>query len=408
MRRFNFLTVAGLLLLRPAATAATPMALDSNFLQDAGYLLGDPIRIYLALASSVGYDSNIFESAKNQVDSIVSTVSPELSALLPYSNGALQFDAQANQSTYSASSADNFTDRLIYSRGSFDVNSRNHIAFNGEICRCHDARGTVLTEGFDPESTTVDTPDAYIDKTAYLNYEFGARSAPGRIRFSADYLDHRYDNHLDRTRYFDRTEFGYGTTFLLQFFPGTALAFEGRERHIEYEDIQPGSSSLDSRESSLLIGADWEATRATSGSLRIGRDSKNFDAADRGDGTGLVWELGTTWRPRTYSSVVLTVKRAPSESNGFGDFIDTKAYSVKWSQAWWRRIGTDLTLSYLDQTYHSFARDEQTKELTFGIRYEMRRWLTLRFDSSWRDRASNLDALQFERSRYWLTAEISL
>jgi hypothetical protein len=38
----------------------------------------------------------------------------------------------------------------------------------------------------------------------------------------------------------------------------------------------------------------------------------------------------------------------------------------------------------------------------------MRRWLTWRLDASWRERTSNVDLLEFERNRYWLTAQFTL
>lgn len=386
----------------------TPLALDEKFLHTASYIELDSIRFYPALSANAGYDDNILESAGHRIDSVVTNVTPEFSALFPSSSGAWQLGAQANSIQYSDSSDDNFVDKFFFTRGLYEANSRNRFGFNGDICKCHEFRGTVLTEGFDLAAAGIDTPDEYTDKTLSANYEFGARTARGRLKFAADYLDHRYDNHRERTRYFDRDELGGSLTFLLRLSPGIAFATEGRQRRIEYAQQQFGVSERDSREKSLLVGLDWEATRATSGALRIGRQTKNFDADDRDDGSNVVWELSGTWEPRSYSTFFLDIKRSPTEPNGFGDFIDTKEYLIKWSHAWRKSLSTELTLSYLDQTYKNVDRNQQTDAAQFGIRYEMRRWLVWHLNTAWRDRDSNLDPLQFERQRYWLAVDISL
>lgn len=408
MRKIHALIRVGFWLPYASTVLASPLTFDETVLQDAGYLEAGWFRIYPALATSVGHDSNIFASTENEVSSTITHIKPELSALLPYNGGALQFGVQTDSIQYSESSDDDFTDKMFFARGNLEANHRNRFSFNGELCKCHEARGTELTEGIDPETTTITSPDEYTDQSAGLNYEFGARGAPGRLRFNANYLDHSYDNHRERTRYFDRDETGVGATFLWRVFPSTALAFEGRERSIVYAEERPEGSTHDSRETSLLIGAEWEATRATSGSLRVGKNDKNFDAEDRSDSTDVVWELSGKWQPRSYSRFELDLTRAPSESTGGGDFVDTKQYAIKWSHDWTERIGTQLTVDYSDKAYQSIDRDQQTKGLLLGVKYAMRHWLVWRLSADWHERSSDIDELQFERNRYWLSAEITL
>jgi len=409
MKLTTSLVRANLLALLPTgAFAAAPLAADKDFLQQAGYWDTGPVRIYPALVTSVGYDDNIFESHRNEVDSFVTHVMPELNALMPFNMASILLGVRADASQYSESSDDNFVDRQAYTRINFEPGYRNRFNFSAGYNKAHDPRGTFLTEGFDPKTSTVDEPDAFTDSSAALKYEFGAKTAQGRLRLSADYLEHTYDNHRDRTRFFDRDEVGYGAAFLWRVFPSTSLVLEDRERRIRYDEQQLGSPSFDSNEHALLVGAEWEATAQTSGSLRVGHKRKNFSSSERVDGSNLVWELGTTWKPRSYSTFDLDFKRTPNETNGTGDFIDTKSYSIKWSHDWVKRLGTELTLSHSDQSYQNSPRDEKSNGVQFGIKYEMRRWLTWRLDASWRDRDSNEDELSFERKRYWVTAQFNL
>lgn len=407
MKFTKILTSASLLSV-PLAAFSAPLSFDKEFLQNAGYLDTGPVRIYPALVTSVGYDSNIFESHRHEVDSVVTHVMPELSAYVPFNTAGLLFGVQADSSIYSQSNDDNFTDRQGFVQGQFEPGYRNRFGFKAGYAKGHDPRGTFLSEGFDPTVATIDSPDAFTNKTGSLSYEFGAHGAKGRLRFNGDYLDHSYDNHRDVTRFFDRKEVGYGAAFLWRVLPSTSLVFEDRERRINYDQSQLGESSRDSREHALLVGAEWEATAQTSGSFRVGHKTKNFSAADREDGSNFVWELGATWKPRSYSSFTLDVKRTPNESNGAGDFIDTKDYSLKWSHDWTKRIGTEMTLSHLDQSYQNADREQKSNGAQLGVRYEMRRWLTWRLDAAWRDRTSNIDTLRFDRNRYWITAQFNL
>lgn len=394
----------------PLVANAQPRALDAEFLQDAGFMEAGPVRIYPIAAASVGYDSNIYESAHHAVDSTVSTFEPEISALLPFNSGAVQVGAQSESVIYSASRDDSVTDTRFYGRSNFEAGARNRFTVSAALNNGHEARGTGLTEGLDPDTTTINSPDAYTDKSAALKYEFGAKGARGHVRLATDFLDHSYDNHRDRTRFFDRKEIGYGATFLWRIFPRTALAIEGRERHIEYDQQEPGASTLDSRETSVWVGAEWNATKQTEGAFRVGHKRKDFDAPERTDGSDLVWELTGSWQPRSYSKFELMLDRSPNETNGAGDFIDTRDYTLKWTHNWLKRISTQLALSYKDQSYQNSItpQDEKTKGVQAGVQYQMRDWLIWHLDASWRNRDSQISVLEFERHRYWLTAELRL
>lgn len=396
-------------LLAMVAYADTPQGYDQKFLKEAGAMELGPLRLYPALQTSVGYDDNIFESANNVESSRVTRAIPELSAVLGYDLSMLQVGYQADNMQYAASSADNFTDQLFFLRGHAESGFRHRLNLDIKNNRSHEARGTGLSEGFDPVvNASLTSPDAFTDNTANLGYEFGARTAPGNLRFALSYLDHQYDNHRERTAFSDRTEAGAGATFLWRVFPRTSLAFEARTRRISYADTQPGQSSLDSRERDLLVGAEWEVTGKTSGAARIGNKAKNFDASERSDGSNLAWEVSAKWSPRTYSHFELALDRSPKETNGAGDFIDTRTYSLRWQHQWLDRVETRAAISRDDQSYQNTSRSQQTQSVQFGVGYEMYRWLTWRVTGEWRDRSSNINQLEFTRNRYGLTAEFHL
>jgi hypothetical protein len=391
-----------------AASSAPQSQRDPDFLKDAGYFMWGPVRFYPGLATAVGYDDNIFESNSDRKGSTVTRVTPEVTALLPFNAGFAEMGGQINDVRYTTSSDDDFTDRLAYARSAFEAGARNRFTLNGEFAKKHDDRGTVLTEGVDFNTANISEPDAYTDKSAGFNYEFGAPGARGKLRFGANYLDHSYDNNRDRTRYFDHEEYGGSAAFLWRIMPRTSLAFEARDNQIKYAEVNPAATTLDSSERSLLVGAEWGGTGITTGSVRVGNRRKNFESSDRVDGSNFTWEANVAWTPRSYSKFELELEREPNETNGVGDFIDSRTYLLRWSHDWTQRIGTQLALSYVQQAYENTDRDSNLKAAKLGLSYKMRRWLTWHLDGTWRKRSSDVEELSFERNIYWLTAEFTL
>src|SRR5690606_2632350 len=389
--------------------AAEPQGLDADFLRDAGYWEAGPVRLYPALSTAFGHDDNIFESAVNEVDSAFSRVIPEMTAVLPINAGFCQLGAQADDLRFENSSEDNFTGATLYGRSVFEANHRNRFNVDARYIKSHDPRGTGLTEGFDPANPgALDEPDEFTDKRASARYEYGATGAKGRLRIGTDYLDHTYGNHRERTRFFDREEYGASGAFLWRVGGRTSLLLEGRERRIDYSHRNPASPGLDSSQHSAFLGAELDPVGATSGSARVGYSKKEFDDDERVDGSNTVWEVNANWAPRTYSRFQLTVDRAPNETNGIGDYIDSRSARLLWTHDWTSRVGTQLAASHVKRSYQESERESRTKSMTAGVSYQMRRWFTLRLDGAWHDRSSNVESLDFERSRYWVTAEFTL
>lgn len=389
---------------------ADPLSLDPKFLQNAAAINAGNVEFFPAIFTDGGYDSNIYESHRHSRESFFAHVAPELSALFPFNSGAGQITYQAARTQYEESSADSFTDQLLLGRFHFNPSARHRFEGDYSWNGAHEARGTALTEGFDPDTAAAnDTgPDKLIERRSHLKYEFGAISAPGNLRFSFDTLQHDYTNHRERTQYFDRDEMGAGITFLWHVFPRTALLFETRGRDINYETIQPGQPSLDSHEYDYLTGVEWKASEQTQAGLRVGRKNKEFSSAQRKDSTELAWEFNASWRPRTYSIFQLDFHRSPAETNGFGDFIDMRSYSLQWQHDWSQRFTSKTTAAYDQAFYQGANEDRSTRALQLQFNYRMYRWLIWKMAYDLRDRNSDIDTLNMVRNRYTLGVEITL
>lgn len=385
------------------------MSLDPQFIRNAAALEAGAVELYPALATQVGYDSNIYESHRDVRDSYFSRIAPELSALLPFNAGALQMLYQADRIQYTENSDDNFTDQLAMARFRLAPSTRHKLSADYSWNGKHEARGTGLTEGYDPITSSVDDgPDELTDRRAHFKYEFGASGAQGALRFSADALQRDYTNHRERTQYFDRDEVGGGITFLWRVLPRTSLLFETRVRDIDYALIQPDSTSLDSREYNYLTGVEWEASEQTLAGVRIGRKEKDFSSPQRDDSAEFAWEINASWTPTVYSVFAANIHRSPAETNGLGDFIDMRSYVLSWRREWSQRLSSKIS-AYYDQAFYQAANaDRDTSALQLQLNYQMRRWIKWKLSYEYRERSSDLEIFSMERNRCSLGLELTL
>jgi hypothetical protein len=368
------------------------------------------VRLLPALSVATGYDDNIFESDGAEVDSLVYEVRPELLAEIRGDRQAWQLGYQGRRIEFEESGDDSETDHRGYLRGAAQFGLRHSVNGALQWYRGHERRGTGLSEGINPavDDSLVPSPDRFTDRRADLGYTFGADAAAGRLRFKLGHFEREYDNNRFRTSYFDREENRAAATFLWRIMPRTSLLFEGRIADIDYARVQPGQPALDSREESFFTGAEWRLTDRTQASVLVGHTSKDFDDAAREDGDNVAWEVGGSWSPRSYSTFEVSLRRSPEETNGTGDFIDTRAFTVGWEHQWLPRLGTRVAYQNVDQSYQSAARDKQIDSVMFRVTYQMRRWLRWNLDMDWRERDSDVQSLEFERNQYWIGAEITL
>lgn len=63
-------------------------------------------------------------------------------------------------------------------------------------------------------------------------------------------------------------------------------------------DYRSDLSVDDSTERRYYLGYTWDATAATTGIVKIGRMTKDFDAAGREGYSGASWEAALRWTPR--------------------------------------------------------------------------------------------------------------
>ncbi|GAC32271.1 outer membrane beta-barrel protein [Paraglaciecola polaris] len=380
---------------------------SSSFAQEeVGIDLG-AFELVPTLTTTVGFNDNVTQSRANEeeIDSWFSIVVPKFTLVNNFGLNSLRFGYQLSRGDYFSSSADDYTDHLLFAAVDYELNSRHRIKSSIDFEDGHDGRGTAFSRGAGAE---LSSPDEFKESEVDFTYSYGALSAQARLDLNVNYRDLDYKIDTDSYMARDRSKSTVGGTFYYNIGSATDLLFETTLSNVEYKFLPEGTATRDSIETSYLVGAQWQSTASTSGYAKIGYQNKDFDAAGRTSFSGLKWQAGIVWEPIDRTSFILDSQNEARETNGDGDFIRRKDISLRWRHAWLQRLRTEAGVAVGDDSYEGSGRTDDITDLNFAVIYEFRRWLTLNLGYTYSERDSNQDVIDFDQNIYRLTAKVTL
>lgn len=354
-----------------------------------------PLFLTPYMGVAVGRDDNLFLSNANEKASSVLIFSPGFALDARTGSGVFQLKHQSQVGRYGQSDDDNYVDHT--SRALFDMafDRRNFLRLGLDYIRSHDPRGST-------DRPIAGRPDRYRLVTPSVTYAFGAPGAAGRVEVYASEADKRYLNNRATTEASDRESREIGGAFYWRAAPKTYVLAEARQTDISYRLGSPSSGE----ERRYYGGVSWEATAATTGTLKVGRLEREFDVG--GDESASSWEGIVTWSPRTYSKLDFYTSRQTNESTGLGRFILSAIVGVSWNHAWSSVFSTGVDLRYQKDDYRGFDRRDEIQTIGLRAGYKFRRWLTLGAEYTHTNRDSNSPTFEYDKNFYLLTATASM
>ncbi len=369
-----------------AAKGPTAMQLGSS-----------PVFVAPWASIALGNDSNVNLASANEIDSAYAIYGAGFKADARSANSVFQMSLMASHGRYSDSNADNYTDSSARTSYDIAISSRNYLRLGWDYLRGHDPRGST-------DRTVSESPDKYFVSTPGITYAFGAPSAAGRVEVFASRAAKRYRNNRDLTDGSDRNTKDFGGAFYWRVMPKTQLILEARRTDFDYLQA---TSPFSGREERYLVGATWDATAATSGTVKIGRLEKRFDSG-LPEFKGTTWEGMITWLPRSYSKFDLYSSRQPVESTGLGTFILSDATGIVWSHGWNSVFGTEAGARFQKDKYKGFDRNDDLTLLSVKATYKFRRWMSLGAEYQHTNRDSNIGAFEYDKNLWLVSATLSM
>jgi hypothetical protein len=408
----SIVAVLGTVMALPVLAVTEPQAVD----------LG-PVKFVPTLGISQTYDDNIFQQPIGETDAWVSRVKPQLQFIAQKDANVGAVTYMGDYGFFSSGSQDDYDDHTLSGDGYIEANGRNRFTVAASAAKLHDPRGTGGSEGINAGTRAV--PDEYDAMGYSLKYDFGSDEARFGFGLSAGTDDVEYQNNRDETQFRDRNNTSYAAQLSGRLASRTKVFVEFAVTDIGYDvapqlrdgqgniiSVVPGvplvGATLDSEERNISIGAEWEATGKTTGSIKIGRLAKDFDSAVRDDADFINWEASILWTPRTYSYLTFTASKAPQETNGTGAFILMRSYDVNWTHDWSSYWHTDVSVGLGSDTFQNDPREDDRETFAASINYDYDTWMNVGLGYSYNSRNSNNNLFDFNRSQLMLSFDVSL
>jgi hypothetical protein len=380
-----------------------------------------PMTAYPSVTLSGEYNDNIFSLPSNEKSSWIWILDP--SVALEYARGANAYTLlyRGYKGWYTSSQNDNYWDHQVLGQSALALSTRSDLTLRAEYLDWHDPRGTdypigtvrdtVINEVGRPGELLSAHPDLWWSGRVGGLYGYGAQGAQGRIEILAEQLFRRYTNNDQEDR--DRNTTNLGATFYYRVMPKTSLLVGYNQSRINYvnqsQAMLADDLSLSSTDHFYNGGVTWEATAKTTGTLRLGYRTKNFDSPLRSDFDGFAWDLDVTWQPKTYSVVDLTSGLVTyEEPTGIDNYVETKYIAAQWKHGWSSRVNSTLGVLLARDDYSPTGREDNRWQVGLSAGYLFRPWLNVGAGFSHNQRSSSEPVNDFDTNVYTLFIEASM
>lgn len=261
----------------------------------------------------------------------------------------------------------------------------------------HDPRGVERSE--DSAVNQDQEVDRWRSPQAYIDIEYGAPTAEGKLRLRGGVLNKTYRNNREDTAFLDHDGWLARGEFIWRWRPKTRLVVDYQVRETSFDESE--SRSRNAQEHTALFGITWDATSKTSGDIRIGSRRRQLQSSQFEDFSSLTWNAVLTWHRRTYSRVQLETGRDTAESfvQNAG-FIDRRTVGVSWQHEWTRKFETDIFFRHIraDFVGNANERKDHTNRTAISARYFLNEHFSILSSWSYADRTSNQDGRDFDRN----------
>lgn len=327
------------------------------------------------------------------------------------------------------------TSAFGYSSSSVDNNgtTRVSVATNISPSRRLDLKTEAnYIAGEDPKGTVNDnrTVNSFSQTSALLGAGYGAPAAKGRVELDLAISNKEYDKDVTNVGALSSQDVEKSSAtgrFLYRVAPKTRLFFEAQLAKNEYGlDLSPLANDpqeLDSTDTRFSVGAKWDATAKTNGSVNVGVKEREYDvpnpAIGRDNNSNGFWDISVNWSPLEYSTI--TLSSGQDFADNFANFgqQETLSYGIRWNHKWTDRFSTTVGYRLVEDDFKGYLnpvtntrveRNDDTDNYFVSADYAMREWLKLGAEVRYEDRKSNLngnttgDNFNYDRSIFLLTA----
>lgn len=381
------------------ATAAPSQPILTAPVGDAAaYKTDSGVYLYPTAFVGMGYNDNLQSSSTNKISSSMVNLAPQLIAEMKHKGDRYTALVSVNNVNYASSSADNSTNSEFKVAGDNYFTARARAAWSLGQVRSTDPRGANNR----PISAE---PDRWTSNNVDGRFIYGAPEAQGRLELDLGSTNKTYDNNRATTAVADVAVNSYATRLFYRLGTRSLMLGEYRNAKANYASALSTDSNAEQR---YYVGLTWDATAATTGIIKLGRMTKDFDAAGKGGFGGDSWEGSVRWAPLTYSAFDFQTSRSAVDSTGFGNYSLLTSNNISWNHKWTRSLTTRAAVGLVKTDFGGTTRSDSATNYALTVDYAVLRWLKIGVDWAGTDSTSNVPAGEFNRNITMFTLNASL
>ena len=361
-----------------------------------------PVHVSPSLGLSVEYTDNVFAAPTNEKDDFIATFTPGIRLLLTPSKHILFFEYEGRFTKYAEFTSDETKNHKIEAIGEFNFTRGLSLRAWDSYVIGHEKRGessTGLIESF--TRNTIGTSASYEFRDDY--------------KFTAEYSNSTYDFVLSPFR--DRKEDAIVGIASYRFRPKLFALIEYDYKMIDFDTTPVASASLDSDSYGVLGGIQWDFTGKTTGIVKAGYFSKDFNAVGIKDYSSFIYSGNLEVKFTKFTAFDVTAGKSVNETALSGSsFFIANVFSGRLIHIFTRKTSAKLKASYeIDdfQTRLTIGAQTGTREdkifrMGGGVEYRIQEWLHLDLEYTYTDKNSNFNVFDYEENSVVISARIVL
>ena len=372
-------------------TLVTSLAAQAQDDMEPGFYPG----VGLSLAS----DDNIYRTNTGVTSDTYFLLNPSLLFKGQFGKHSVDVSYAGNYAYYQAETGENYGDNYTNADAKLDLTPKFNLNLNAAYSTLHESRGAAGTD-----LTISPTPNLYTDTHLSGEVVYGRRTNTGQFSLSYESLRRVFTNNSQEER--DHNVDNITGTFFYNYSAKTSFLFESGVAGIDY--VNPAPINLDSTETHYFLGARWEATAKTTGTIKFGTVSKDLKDVTLSDFNGNGFDVSVVWKPKSYSSVQLTASRYPRESAYSTDsYYVSDMYGLAYRHGFSERVELNANITSGVDSYSSGSRKDDLSGFGIGVSYKLNRLLKLdgRYINS--SRSSNVTGADYKSNVYMLAISTS-
>jgi hypothetical protein len=356
------------------------------------------IFFYPSVFAGIGYNDNVLTTPTDKTSSTFLNVSPELVAEMKNHGDRYTASFSGNTTEYFSSRDDNYANYEAWLAGDNYWSQRARAGWKLGYISSTDPRGST-------QRAVSNRPDHWTAPSFDGTFVYGAPSAAGRIEGDVNYLAKRYDNNREYTVAADLDQTGVAGRFYYRIGTRSMLLAEVRNTDFHYKMAEPNDSNTERR---YYLGLTWEATAATTGTIKVGRMTKDFVDGARQGFSGGSWEADIRWMPLPRTAVDIQSSKATADPLGYGNYQVNTANSVTWNHKWTGYVTSKIVAGRVKTDYAGTARNDTIDTVGGTLTYGVLRWLNIGVDYVNTNRKSTDSTAAFKRDVLMFIANATL